>query len=327
MSKLSTLSCATNILQPQLALAPHSTLPPATPISSFNQSNINTPPIKLMSAPKFIQNIQAATTTTTTTATAAASATTSNTPPMSVTYAFMKNSQVNRVPVSVPVSVTAPAIGLNTQPKFLMSSNHHQQHQQQHNHQHQHHPHNTATSTHPSHLPPHSYPIFAAPLPSLSAPSVKISPPPPPPLVPCTTNTVNKSPQAILDELPRVFAIETRLTHNRYVSGANPASHSHVSPPSSPPESVCSRMSDTSIPSLIRQDITVNKSMLQNILKASQPQQVQQQQPCYSNSSMPAPANDFKALFSKLNKTSQPPPQHQYPQNQFQVSELFLCLY
>jgi hypothetical protein len=149
----------------------------------------------------------------------------------------------------------------------------------------------------------------------------------------------NKSPQAILDELPSVFATETRLKHNPYTTNninSNFMGHQdscnsgggggglNTSQPSSPPESVCSRMSDTSIPSLIRQDINLNKNKLQNILKATNQQQQQQHQNYSINMTQQAPPSDFKALFSKLstNKTIQQSPTQLNHYHQYQSHQL-----
>ena len=267
MSKFSTLNCNANVSsskattpnayshsspQTQLVMPLQATFP--------NNANNNTPPIKLLSAPKFVQNMSQPVTS----AASSVPPIVAANPPMSVTYAFMKNSQINRIPVVAtnslsPSTTTAIAISqptslsntsvpsqtmtnLNHQPKFLMSSNHH-------------YPIYNATSINHSNPPPPPTPI------------IKISP------LSTTTTTIAppKSPQAVLDELPSVFSTETRLNHNRYVTTTttNYASQDNngigISQPSSPPDSVCSRMSDTSIPSIIRQDINLNKNKFQNI--------------------------------------------------------------
>jgi hypothetical protein len=317
MSKLSTLNCNANVSSKATTPNAYSHSSPQAQLvmplqATFsNNANNNTPPVKLLSAPKFVQNMSQPVTS----AASSVPPIVAANPPMSVTYAFMKNSQINRIPVvatnslspstttaiamSQPTSLSTTSVpsqtmtSLNHQPKFLMSSNHH-------------YPIYNTTSINHSNPPPPPTPI------------IKISP-----LSTTTTTTIapSKSPQAVLDELPNVFSTETRLNHNRYVTNTtNYVGQDNnvigISQPSSPPESVCSRMSDTSIPSIIRQDINLNKNKFQNILNKSNQS--------YSNNNVAqqAPANDFKALFSKLstNKTIQ---QIQQPQQQQQLPSFY----
>ena len=327
MSKLSTLNCNANVSSKATTPNTYSHLSPQTQLvmplqATFpNNANNNTPPVKLLSAPKFVQNMSQSAASSVPPIVAGAN------PPMSVTYAFMKNSQINRIPVvtanslspststtiaiSQPTSLSTTSVpsqtmtNLNHQPKFLMSSTHH-------------YPIYNTTSINHSNPPPPPTPI------------IKISPL----STTATTTTIapSKSPQAVLDEVPSVFSTETRLNHNRYVSTTTTTNNINyvgqdnnvigISQPSSPPESVCSRMSDTSIPSIIRQDINLNKNKFQNILNKSNQS--------YSNNNVAqqqAPANDFKALFSKLstNKTTQQIQQQQQPSfYQYQVHLEFI---
>jgi hypothetical protein len=83
------------------------------------------------------------------------------------------------------------------------------------------------------------------------------------------------------NDLPCVYAIEKR-----------PPVMFHGN--TSPPESICSRMSDSSIPSLIRQDIATNKNLFQTIMNTNN-------HPVISNNNN---SGSFKALFNKLNNGS-----------------------
>lgn len=155
-------------------------------------------------------------------------------PAMSVTYAFMKNSQ----------QTYQPPVVANAQPKFLMSS--------------------TFSANYATHTP----------LVQSIQPTKAISPPPPPPV----------------EDQPRLYSIENRLPVNPKPMMINP------SQPSSPPESICSRMSDASIPSVIRQDIAYNTSKFYTMKHGMMAPPAPAPVPTPANNT-----NDFKALFNKLN--------------------------
>lgn len=238
-----------------------------TTTSTSFKSNIHTPPVKLVQQPKFISNFQQQSSQFNPVNTSLPT----NTAAMSVTYAFMKNSNSSAPNVIQPVAqhplfTNTNQFSATYQPKFLQSNQ--------------------------------SYPAFnstAQPIaPVLSTSSTSSS---------CSsssqqsvinqlspTSSTNHEPEA-----PCIYALETRINsahkqrqniyiQQQQIDSAN--NDNNRSCPLSPQESVCSRMSDSSVPSLIRQDITSRTSQFQTYV-------TNQQQPI----------SDFRALFSRLNSS------------------------
>lgn len=161
-------------------------------------------------------------------------------PVMSVTYAFMKNSQSFNPPNPAP-------------PKFLMSSNHHQKQLQFNQQQFQ---------------------------PIIKSPQQK----------PISQQNYSSP---LNEDTPCVYSIETRTNLNK-LNGLNTNNASvQSSCQTSPQESICSRMSDASIPSLIRQDIGLSSQKFRSVI---------------NQGLMPNPVNTnpvLKSLFQKFQSTHQ----------------------
>lgn len=275
-----------------------------------NSMSINhTPPVKLQAAPKFIQN---QTTTKSNGSTNNELANITNTkmasnqsnqsaglnqmnsnsaPSMSVSYAFMKNStshmnqpscmpsnqqktsnmdSSNQQQTVVPPLMPNQYIPNLYQPKFLQSSNQSYQVYQQHAMQFNQNPfnqsNNAAVTLQNQQSKQHQ---------SSSSSSSSSS----------QNSQVNQQVSPTNSDAPYVYMVEK--TSNVLTPQASKAIRPQFSDndrPPSPQESVCSRMSDSSIPSLIRQDISRTTQGFQQIKKQ--------------------PQNDFKALFSKLNQNN-----------------------
>lgn len=187
--------------------------------------------------------------------------------PMSVTYAFMKNSNN---PNSCFASMQPPLQPAQP-PKFLISS--------------------SSSNQMPANFNKCILPLSNQQQQSSSASTTTT-----------TTNTTATNgtsnqpspPQQplvndLLPDTPALYSVEHRLFFNGYHQPNHNSHHHPLNTASSPPESICSRMSDSSIPSLIRQDINLNKNKFHTILSAK------------NNSKSSKPSSDFKALFNKLN--------------------------
>jgi hypothetical protein len=121
-------------------------------------------------------------------------------------------------------------------------------------------------------------------------------------------------PNEIIDE-PKVYSIENRLPKfmKQRMQYPEPAALTAIrSVASSPPESVCSRMSDTSIPSVIGQDISNRSQLFNKFLSINRQQQQEQGNTQFANPIIQTTAPQqkdtkdtaFKAIFTKLNINS-----------------------
>jgi hypothetical protein len=272
--------------------------------SSVSQSH--TPPVKLMQTPKFLQSHPQQPTSLQTQqqlikvpslAMPSNLATTSLTVPsttaatMTVSYGFMKSAAIAPQTTNVRPSITAPLISAPSAtqqpPAFLKSSQHHA---------HLFAANNSCNST----TNPFVQSIGAGqqslsqqtqmPISQYKHSNQQIL------LAPVIRDDYHQQQQQLVftDEEPTIYATESHLN-----SAAAQRKHAHQqftngSCPSSPQESVCSRMSDSSIPSVIRQDIASKMSFMpssSSTTASSHPT---------STGALMSKANDFKALFSKL---------------------------
>lgn len=251
----------------------------------------HTPPVKLQAAPKFVQQKSIIGSnngipTSGTTTNKMNSNTTPTTAPvinqfnsnqvasMSVSYAFMKNSnQINTTSCtqlihdkSANKKTALPQVQLQNyipnmsyQPKFLQTSNNNQQSYFQQTQSQQNQPafnFNQPTQTNPAN--------------NLSSSSSSTS----------SQNSIKQLSPTNSEHVPHVYMVEK--TSNALTPQASKIRS--MDRPPSPQESVCSMMSDSSIPSIIRQDITRSAQGFQHIKQQ--------------------PQNDFKALFNKINQQS-----------------------
>lgn len=185
-----------------------------SPSSSNAYISSLTPPVKLVQTPKFVNTNQQP-------------QQQQQPPVMSVTYAFMKNSQNYMQP---------------NPPKFLMSS-------------------------------------------------MQFKQPTNPIIIPKSPPTLNYASTLPSEEIPHVYATETRSIFSR---------QHKASGPSSPQESICSRMSDASIPSVIKQDLTVSTQRFKTVLNQGT---ILKNLPATTTS-------NFKALFQKIQTSN---PQYEIP--------------
>jgi len=278
--------------------------------NSNNNNNIHTPPVKLVQAPKFISNFQQQQFTASLAqpppiiSNSQLSSASAVTAPMSVTYAFMKKSnpppqtlplqQSAQPPPTQPIITSYPTNPCQFTPKFLLS-----------------------TQSYQSYNPPTSNTVqTTVPVQALVSSSSSSS---------CSSSSqasvINQQQQqqqlsptpsnheSVISEAPCIYSVESRLNYNRTADAAN-NTENNKSCPLSPQESICSRMSDSSVPSLIRQDITSRSNQFQAYFSNQQ----------HSN------GTDFRALFSRLNSSDakqnlnpQSQQQQQY-QNQNQLN-------
>jgi hypothetical protein len=243
-----------------------------SPIQLAQINSSNTPPVKLIpAAPKFVQNM-----TQQTVLPPAPSQPLPQIPPMlPLNLPLTTNTQAPALPAN-PTAPNASNPPMSVTYAFMKNS--------------------TQSTKAPTPPNPPTFPMSTAqPKFLMSSTYQNYQPTPPAPLV---VVKQSKSPQTqptpisfnnMLDDMPHKYTLEGRLNSSR----ANRASPSG---PSSPQESICSRMSDSSIPSVIKQDTAMAKAKLQSLLSAAN-----------TAANIPQPS-DFKALFSKLNtsKVQQP---------------------
>ena len=243
-----------------------------SPIQLAQLNSSNTPPVKLIpSAPKFVQNM------TQQTVLPPAPTQPPQIPPMlPLNLPLTTNTQAPTLP-SNPIAPNVPNPPMSVTYAFMK---------------------NTQSTKAPTPPNPPTFPMSTSqPKFLMSSTYQNYQPTPPAPLVVKQSKSPQTQPAQIsfnnmLDDMPHKYTLEGRINSSR----ANKASPSG---PSSPQESICSRMSDSSIPSVIKQDTAMAKAKLQSLLNAANTTS--------ANNACSQPS-DFKALFSKLNtsKSQQP---------------------